>query len=80
LRLEWQIAEPSTDRSARLLDKLGQPLPFSPTVTERDALGGPVLAVDLTLSPASPGDYVVELNATVRGEVVTRYAAIRVTR
>jgi hypothetical protein len=80
LRIEWPIAGMPSDRTARLLDKLGQPLPFAPTVTERDTPAGSVLAVDLTLSPVSPGDYVVELSTTTGGQVATRYAAIRVVR
>ncbi len=80
LRVEWPVEAMPSDRSARLLDKLGQPLPFAPTVTERDTPSGPVLAVDLTLSPVSPGDYIVELNTTIGGQAATRYAAIRVVR
>ena len=79
-RVEWPVEGMPSDRSARLLDKLGQPLPFAPTVTERDTPAGRVLAVDLTLSPVSPGDYVVELSTTTGGQVVTHHAAIRVVR
>jgi hypothetical protein len=80
VRVEWPVEGMPSDRSARLLDKLGQPLPFVPTVTERDTPAGPVLAVDLTLSPVSPGDYIVELNTTTGSQTVTRHAAIRVVR
>jgi len=80
LRLEWPSTKSVADRSARLLDKLGQPTPIVPSVTERPVSGGVLLTADLSLAPLSAGDYVIELSTKAADETVKKYFAFRVVR
>ena len=80
LRLEWPATATVADRSARLLDKLGQPTPIVPAVTERPLAAGVALTVDLSLAPLSAGDYVIELTAKAADDMVRKYFAFRVVR
>ncbi len=79
LRVEWPVLAESETRTARLLDRRGQPLgaalPFATLPPERQAL-----AIDLPVSALPEGDYVIELVAT-RAEVSERrLLAFRVIR
>lgn len=79
LRVEWPLLQPSDTRTARLLDRRGQPLgaalPFATPPADRQ-----VLAVDLPVSALPEGDYVVEL-VVARAEVnERRLLAFRVVR
>jgi VWFA-related protein len=82
VRLEVPIDAGVTPGAARLLDKMGQPLAIPVTVTERtDADGGQRwLTADVTLAPLAPGDYAIELSATVAGAEQRVVTAIRVGR
>jgi hypothetical protein len=78
LRVAWPIIDGTATRTARLLDRKGQPLgaplPFAP------APEGGVAAIDLPLASLPEGDFVVELEAT-RGDIAERRLfAFRVTR
>ena len=79
LRVEWPVIGPVDDKSARLLDRAGQPLggplPFTQLPADRQAL-----AVDIPMAALPAGDYVVELVATAAGESERRLLAFRVTR
>jgi len=78
---EWTIgASALDDRTARLLDRRGQPLPLGVTLSEREVDGRRVIAGDVNLAPLSEGDYVVELTVTAGGATTLRYAAFRVVR
>jgi hypothetical protein len=56
-----------TARSARVVDRRGQPMPFEVAVTERDVNGVPTLVADLTLAPFAAGDYAIDVSGTVAG-------------
>jgi hypothetical protein len=78
LRVEWPIIDDAATRTARLLDRKGQPLgaplPFAPAPEAR------VAAIDLPLASLPEGEFVVELEAT-RGDLAERRLfAFRVTR
>ena len=80
LHAEWPVLQALTAQEARLLDRQGEPLPVRPTVSDAAGEAGPVVAVDLLLSPLSEGEYVIELTAT-SGEVTERtLLAFRVVR
>jgi len=63
IHVEWLIRQPLEDRQVRVLSKNGQVVAAGATVTERDAAGQSMLAVDLTLAPLAAGDYVIEVTA-----------------
>ena len=65
-------------REARLLGRNGQPLAVPVSVTERDVLGRPGVAADLTLAPLSAGDYVIEITLGRGAETEKKLVAIRV--
>lgn len=79
LRVEWPIVGESDTRTARLLDRRGQPLgaalPFATLPPERRSV-----AVDLPLSSLTEGDYVVELVAAKGETRERRLFAFRVVR
>lgn len=79
LRVEWPLLLPAETRSARLLDRKGQPLggmlPFVALPPERQAV-----AIDLPLSAFSEGDYVLELSVTRGAVSERRLLAFRVIR
>ena len=52
------------ERSARLLDRRGQPLSIAPVVSSRDEGGQPIVTAELSLAPLAQGDYVIELTGT----------------
>jgi hypothetical protein len=79
LRVEWPVVTTPESRTARLLDRtgqpLGQPLPFTELPAEARAL-----AVDLPMGSLPEGEYLIELVAT-RGEATERrLLAFRVVR
>jgi hypothetical protein len=80
VHLEWAIQKPLENRSVRLIDQRGQPIPVNVTAIEREVAGKPILAADLNLAPLSPADYVLELTVTAGGDTATKYVAIRVIR
>lgn len=63
IHVEWPVLKTLDQRTARLLDRRGQPLPFETALTDRDANGTPVLAVDLSLGALAEGDYLIEVSA-----------------
>ncbi len=78
--IEWPLLQPIDTRSAVLLDRLGQPMPLDVTLTERDDLGQSMLAVDVSLAPLAPGDYVISLAAGSGNDVERHLLALRVIR
>jgi len=78
VHVEWPILQPLDNRQVRVLTKTGQPVATGATITERDANGAQILAVDLLLAPLGAGDYVIEVTAA-RGAVSDRaFVAFRV--
>jgi hypothetical protein len=80
LHVEWPVLQELATRSARLLDRKGQPLgpelPVAPGAADR-----PVLTLDLPMASLPEGDFVVELTATSRaGLSERRLLAFRVVR
>jgi VWFA-related protein len=80
VRIEWPVRKALENRSVRLLDRAGQPLPAAITVAEAESAGRAVVAADLTLAALAPGDYVVEITASDGSATETRRLGIRVTR
>jgi hypothetical protein len=80
LHAEWQAASEFDGRSARLLDRNGQPLPVGASITERLAEGAHIVAVDVNLAPLAEGDYVLELTAQKAAETRRDLVAFRVMR
>jgi VWFA-related protein len=78
VHIEVPLAGPVDRREARLLGRNGQPLAVPVSVTERDVLGKPGLAADLTLAPLSAGDYVIEITVGNGANVEKKLVAIRV--
>ena len=78
LRLEWPVLGRVDDPTARLLDRTGRPLAVPLVATPREANGGPVLTVDMSLAPLSAGDYLIEVNAKGSGASEQQLVAIRV--
>ena len=80
VHVEVPVLEALDQRTARVLDPRGQPLPLEATLTERDDAGQPMLVADLNLAPLSPGDYVLEVAVASGAESQRRQIGIRVVR
>ena len=80
MHVEWALAKPLDDRTARLLNRRGEPLAVPVTLTERADGDRLVLAADLTLAPLADGDYVIEVTANTGGEKLQKLLAFRVVR
>jgi hypothetical protein len=74
------VLKPLDQRTARVLDRRGQPLPVAATLTERDDAGQAMLVADVSLAQLSPGDYVLEVSAGSGAETQKRFVAVRVVR
>ena len=80
MHVEWALAKPLDDRTARLLNRRGEPLAVPVTLTERVEGDRTALAADLTLAPLADGDYVIEVTASAGGEKLQKLLAFRVVR
>jgi VWFA-related protein len=80
VHLEWPVLTPLDDRTARVLDRRGQPLPLGATLTERESDGRNSVVVDVPLTAFAEGDYVIEVTARGGAERERKYVAIRVVR
>ena len=80
LRLEWIGFDQSDQREIHLLGRDGKPLAVAPVLSERHEPPRPALIADLNLAPLAPGDYVIELKATVAGMRERSLFAFRVVR
>jgi hypothetical protein len=80
VHVEFATHKPIEQRSARLLDRRGQPLPLDATLTERDDAGRTTLVADLNLAPLSPGDYVLEVVVASGADTQRRQIGMRVVR
>lgn len=78
VHVEWPVTDALDDRSARLLNRSGQPLAVPVSVTERDTDGHHMVATDLNLAPLAAGLYVIELTAGRGGSSERRFVAFRV--
>jgi len=78
VHVEWAMAGALDNRSARLLGRDGSALAVPVTLTEVERDGQPLLAADLRLAPLAPGDYVIEVTASLNGQQVVEYVPIRV--
>jgi hypothetical protein len=77
VHVEWPILKPIDQRQAQLLGQAGQTLSVAATVTESPNRS---LAVDISLAPLGPGDYVLELIAASGRERERRLLAIRIVQ
>ncbi len=80
LHVEWQAAADLDGRTARLLDRNGQPLAVGASVTERPAADARIVAVDVNLAPLAEGDYLVELMTQKGAEMHRDVVAFRIVR
>jgi VWFA-related protein len=80
VHVECPALKPIEQRTARVLDQRGKPLPLDVTLTERDDAGRTILVADLNLAPLSPGDYVLEVAVASGAENQRRQVGIRVVR
>ena len=80
MHVEWALAKPLDDRTARLLNRRGEPLAVPVALTERADGDRQVLAADLTLAPLADGDYVMEVTASSGGGKIQKLLAFRVVR
>ena len=80
LHVEWTLSKALDDRTARLLNRRGEPLAVPVALTERTDGDRLVLAADLTLAPLADGDYVIEVTASSGGTKVQKLLAFRVVR
>jgi hypothetical protein len=80
VHIEWPAQKPMDNRSARLLNKLGEPLPIEVAVTEKPDGTGFAIAADVGLAPLAQGDYVIELTATAGSDKVQKLLAFRIVR
>ncbi|HEX5214980.1 MAG TPA: VWA domain-containing protein [Vicinamibacterales bacterium] len=78
--LEWPILEPLDNRTARLLDRKGLPLPIPVNLTERPGERFATLLADIQLAPLTDGEYVVEIIASRGGVNEHALVPIRVVR
>lgn len=78
--IEWPVLKTLDQRTARVLDRKGQPLALGATVTESRRGDQPILAVDLSLAPLSEGDYLVELTAGQGAQTDRQVLALRIVR
>lgn len=78
VHIEWPIVSALDQRTARLLDRRGQPLALDVTLTERPATSGSVLAADVNLGPLAPADYVIEVTAGHGTDTERKLVAFRV--
>jgi VWFA-related protein len=76
LRIRWPIRQPVEERSARILDRRGNPLAVPASVAVTDD----VVNVEITLASLSEGDYLVELLLARDGRSERKLIAFRVVR
>jgi len=80
MHVEWTLAKALDDRTARLLNRRGEPLAVPVALTERADGERLVLAADLTLAPLADGDYVIEVTTSSGGAKLQKLLAFRVVR
>jgi hypothetical protein len=81
VHVEVPVLEAIDARSARLLDRNGQPLPIAVAVSEQNlGTAGRVLSADLILASLAPGDYVLEITGGAGTRRERRLLALRVRR
>jgi hypothetical protein len=80
MHVEWTLAKALDDRTARLLNRRGEPLAVPVALTERADGDRLVVAADLTLAPLADGDYVIEVTASSAGAKLQKLLAFRVVR
>ncbi len=78
VHVDWPIMGSLDKREARLLGRNGQPIAVNITLTEREVDGRLMLGLDAILAPLAPGDYVIEVTATLGTTTETRLVGIRV--
>jgi hypothetical protein len=80
VHVEWPAQRTMDNRSARLLNKLGEPLPIEVPVTEKPDGASFLIAVDVGLAPLAQGDYVIELTAAAGADKIQKLLAFRIVR
>jgi hypothetical protein len=80
IRLELPLAPDAKPGDARLLDKTGKPLSVPVVLSERNdaAEGLRWLVADVNPAPLGPGDYVIELSATLGSKSDVVVTAVRI--
>jgi hypothetical protein len=80
VRLEWTADGPLESRTARLLDRQGEPLAVAVTASEAERDGIRAVIVDVGLAPLAEGDYLIELVAGRGATQTRRLEAFRLIR
>jgi VWFA-related protein len=78
--VEWPALTTLDQRSARVLDRRGLPLPLAASLTEREVDGRAVVAVDVSLQALVEGDYIIEVTAGSGGQTERGMMPIRIVR
>ena len=76
IRAQWPLLGAIDNRTARVLDRAGQPVALQANVTEASG----AVNVDLNLAPLSEGDYLLELSAAQGSRTERRLLAFRIVR
>ena len=82
LHVEWPVLKPLDQRTARILDRKGNPLAIAVAATEITSAqwSVPVVAADLTLAALAEADYLLELTAGAGAQTERKLFAFRVVR
>ena len=81
LHAEWPVLKALDSRTARVLDRKGQPIGSPLAMAERPADAGPAVAsVDLPMTALADGDYLIEVTAVSGAQTDRKLIAFRVTR
>jgi hypothetical protein len=80
LHIEWPLSAALDRRTARLLDRRGQPIAVEVAVTDRADGGAAVLVADVNLAPLNAGDYVLDVTAARGADQQRALVAFRVVR
>jgi hypothetical protein len=78
--VEWPILLPLENRTARLLDRKGMPLPVPVNLSERPGETFSLLLADVQLAPLTDGEYVIDVSASRGGVTEHALVPIRVVR
>ena len=80
LHVEWPVLKALDAQEVRLLDRQGEALPITPLASDGANDTGPIVMVDLPVSPLSEGEYVIELTGRSGEETERKLLAFRVVR
>lgn len=80
IHIEWPVLKPLEERRTALLRRTGEPMTHVVALTESDADGRHLIAIDFLLAPLAEGDYVIELAAKSGTEAERKLVAFRLAQ